>query len=354
MITKKNIIIATGGTGGHVISGICISNYLIYLKNNVTWVGSKNRMESYLISDNNINIDYISILNINTKSFFDKIKFYYSLLKSIYESCKIISYRKPDIIIGMGGYISIPVCIAGWIKNIPIIIHEQNCKIGLSNKILYFISKKFLSGFNLKNKNYIYVGNPVRKNIINISKPEIRLKNRKGPIRILILGGSQGSYFINKNIPLVIKKLNNVLIWHICGKNNYNFVFDIYNKLLCYNKVYLINDFILDIYKAYYWSDLIICRSGALTISEILCVGLPSIIIPFIGKDKHQYYNSLFLDKIGVTKIFNENEFDIDLIYNYISNLDRNKLLELSIRCRKYYNFNSIENIIKEIYNLFI
>ncbi len=348
----NRVMIITGGTGGHIFPGLVIAEYLKKNGCLVKWIGSKDRLESILVPKFKIDIEYVYIPNflslINFNFFLNS--FYY--LKSIYIIIKKIRYWKPDLVLGFGGYISFCGIFSAWLCKISSIIHEQNSVVGFSNKILYYIATKSLQAFpNTFNSNVITVGNPIRKDILSIKPPNIRLINRIGKINILIIGGSQGSDIINNTIFKIVKILdiNKYSFLHQVGFLNYKKNLELINNINNIN--YKCVDFIYNMYNAYNWADLIICRSGALTISEISSIGLAAIFIPFIYKDNHQYLNAKFLSKNNSAIIINEDELNEFLLVDIILKLDRKKLFNMSNLSYLNRIKNSNRKFIKEIYN---
>ncbi|BBA84556.1 UDP-N-acetylglucosamine--N-acetylmuramyl-(pentapeptide) pyrophosphoryl-undecaprenol N-acetylglucosamine transferase [endosymbiont of Euscepes postfasciatus] len=356
---NKKIIIVSGGTAGHIIPSIIIGKELEKKKWNVYWATIKENLFIFI----NYKIPLYKILIINCINFrkinlFKKILFSFLLFKIIIESLIIINKIKPNLILGMGNYISFYFCISSKILNIPIIIHEQNFILGLSNKILLFFSKKVLSGFKIKkiNKKIIFTGNPIRKSILNIKNIYLNINKKKGPINILILGGSQGSNFINELIiDLLIKFKLNIKIWHQTGDKNFIYFISKYKKLNLTNYLYKINGFIYNINKAFLWSDIVISRSGASIVNEISYIGLPSIFIPYPTNDNHQYFNAIYLKNKKISKIIIQSECTVNKLYKYLFNINRKILFNMSYN----YNMNYLKNnncnpndlIISEIIN---
>lgn len=339
---NNKLIIVAGGTGGHVLPGLEIAKYLIKKGWIIHWIGSSNKkIEAELVPLNGIKIDFLNISTINIKkifSFFIKNIFFYK------KAYSIIKLFKPDLILGMGSYVSGISCLAGWFQGIPIIIHEQNKIAGLSNRLISKISSKKLQAFSGALKHAETVGNPIRKEILCIKPPKERLKNRIGPIRILAIGGSQGSQILNNIIMKLVCILNQkIILWHQTGKKEQQKIIDYY-KFINY-KFYKVHDFIYDIHKAYNWTDIIICRSGALTVSEITAVGIPAIFFPYPHKDRQQYFNALSLKKNKAAKIFEEKDLKIEKIVKILNYWNRNKIKKIAQRSYSLSIRNSTEKI---------
>ncbi|QCI24304.1 undecaprenyldiphospho-muramoylpentapeptide beta-N-acetylglucosaminyltransferase [Buchnera aphidicola (Muscaphis stroyani)] len=352
MICKK-IIIMAGGSGGHVFPGLSIACDLIKKGWEIHWIGKKNSIESKVIPKYGIKITFINIKGFINADFTTLISLPVRLLFSYFKVKKVIKDWSPDVILGMGGYVSGPGAIAAWNLKIPLIIHEQNKVAGITNKFLSKISTKNIQAFSGTLKNAIVSGNPIRENIVKIPKPIHRFKNRKGPLRILIMGGSQGSLILNKILPKVCFLLKKkITIWHQIGNFSIKKIEKKYNQYGFYN--YKIDNFIEHINLAYRWADLIICRSGALTVSEISVVGLAAIFIPYPHKDKQQYLNALELHSIGAAQIVDQLKLNARIIVQIIQKLNRKKLLIMSKKAYSLGVRNSalkISSIISKIAN---
>ncbi|BBI01185.1 UDP-N-acetylglucosamine--N-acetylmuramyl-(pentapeptide) pyrophosphoryl-undecaprenol N-acetylglucosamine transferase [Buchnera aphidicola (Nipponaphis monzeni)] len=347
-MTNKKIIIMAGGTGGHVFPGITIAEELLKKKWNICWIGTKNHIESLIIPCNKFPIYSISITGLHKTNLYSIIQTSFQLIRAYKQSKLIIEKYKPDLILGMGGYISAPGALVAYKQKIPLIIHEQNKIAGLTNKILSKLANKTLQAFPNTLKNAIEVGNPIRPELLNIPSPFVRFKNRKGPIRILVLGGSQGSMIINYFIPKVSLLLNTkILIWHQIGDNITTKLKKFYS--IKRKNIFKTSTFIKDIKSAYLWADLIISRGGALTVSEISTIGLGAIFIPYPHKDKQQYWNTLPLYNIGAAKLIEEKNLTTKVLINTILQLNRKKLIFMAKKSYTKIHTQSTQKIIKII-----
>ncbi|AKC60317.1 undecaprenyldiphospho-muramoylpentapeptide beta-N-acetylglucosaminyltransferase [Blochmannia endosymbiont of Camponotus (Colobopsis) obliquus] len=331
----RKIMIMSGGTGGHVFSGLVIARYLIdYYGWQVKWLGSFDGIEATLVPQNGIDIKYIKVRGIIGKKLIAKLITLLGVLKAIKRSRKIMKIWKPDIVLGMGGYVSGPSCLAAWIIGIPIVIHEQNVIAGFTNRILSRIATKVLQAFPYSLPNAEVVGNPIRHEILSLPDPIKRLRCRHGPIRVLVFGGSQGSHILNKIIPeVMIKMFDKFIVLHQVGSKSLKKVRDIYSFGSIDN--YEVVSFIDDMASAYAWADIVISRSGALTVSEIAAVGLAAVFVPFMHSDNHQYWNAMFLQKIGAAKIIKESECTIEQISEIFITLNDRKVLLNMAQCAK-------------------
>ncbi|QCI20946.1 undecaprenyldiphospho-muramoylpentapeptide beta-N-acetylglucosaminyltransferase [Buchnera aphidicola (Hyperomyzus lactucae)] len=342
MISKK-IIIMAGGSGGHVFPGLTIARYLITKGWSVNWIGTKNKIESQIIPQYGIKIHFIKIKGLRNASLKNLICSPIYILRSYYQIKKIIKNWSPNIILGMGGYVSGPGGIAAWSSRIPFILHEQNKIAGITNRWLSKISTKNIQASPGALTNAEVVGNPVCQSIINIPLPTNRFQNRKGPLRVLVIGGSQGASILNYVLPKVSFILQEkIIIWHQTGNYEFQKTKRKYEKYGL--KKQLIHCFINNIALAYEWADIVICRSGALTVSEISIVGLAAIFIPYPHKDKQQHYNAQDLEKIGAAKIIDQSRFKTSLIVNMLDSLNREKLF---VMAEKAYSLGVRDSTIK-------
>ncbi|QIQ41811.1 MAG: undecaprenyldiphospho-muramoylpentapeptide beta-N-acetylglucosaminyltransferase [Buchnera aphidicola (Microlophium carnosum)] len=354
MIPKK-IIIMAGGSGGHVFPGLTIARYLIQKGWRVNWIGIKNSIESKIIPKSGIKIHYIKIKGLRNASLKNIIIAPIYILRAYYDVKKIIKKWSPDIILGMGGYVSGPGGIAAWSCKIPFILHEQNKIAGITNQWLSKISIKNMQAYPGVLKNAEVVGNPVCKSIINIPPPVDRFANREGLLRVLVIGGSQGSSILNCILPEVAFLLKEkIILWHQTGSYELEKTKKKYQEFQL-NKC-ITTCFIKNIAAAYEWADIIICRSGALTVSEISIVGIAAIFIPYPHKDKQQHRNAEDLELIGAAKIIDQSNFNTTLIVNILDSLNRDQLLimaekafTLGTRNAMLNVFNVINKIVKKI-----
>lgn len=332
-MTKKLLVMA-GGTGGHVFPAIAVARELQQQGWEIRWLGTKDRMEAELVPKHGIAIEFIEISGIKGKGINALLKAPFAIFKAVLQARKIIKAYQPDAVLGMGGYVSGPGGVAAKLCGVPVILHEQNAVAGLTNKWLSKIARKTLQAFPTAFPNAEVVGNPVRQDLFQIPSPEQRFAQKDAPINILVMGGSQGAMVINKTVPEVAKQLNNqVFISHQVGKGKLEGVAEIYQRLGNGS----VSEFIDDMKSAYEWADLVICRSGALTVSEIAAAGLPAIFVPFQHKDRQQFYNAEFLANAGAAIIIEQPDFTPETLLGVLNSLllDRQKLMEMAVKARE-------------------
>lgn len=329
----KKLLVMAGGTGGHVFPAIAVAKELQKQGWEIRWLGTKDRMEADLVPKHGIAIEFIEISGIKDKGILAWLKAPFAIFKAVLQARKIMKAYQPDAVLGMGGYVSGPGGIAAKLCGIPVILHEQNAVAGLTNKWLSKIARKTLQAFPNAFPNAEVVGNPVRQDLFDIAPPAQRFVERGYPINILVMGGSQGAQVINRTVPQIAEQLGQaVFISHQVGKGKLGGVEEQYrasaNGATC--------EFIDDMKAAYEWADLVICRSGALTVCEIAAAGLPAIFVPFQHKDRQQFLNAEYLAKAEAAIIIEQPDFTPDNLLKALEPLisDRNKLTEMAIKAR--------------------
>ena len=348
--TTYSMIIAAGGTGGHIFPALAIAKHFKANGHRVIIVGTGNNLERKIFGQNDIEVKYFKARKIKRRglmTFFDPMNYqniYSTFFKPDAELVKFLKDFEPDLVLGMGGYPSFSICSAfNRSDKTVVVIHEQNSKAGLANRYLtlsvaYAVIEGLPGGIGRIIKFFvddcIFLGNPVRQEIIDTrTLPREFPDNSKKP-RILIVGGSQGAHSINNAVPKAMHLLSEKIdleIRHDTGKADYEEVKKIYEEL---NINATVSEFINDISQAYGWSDLVIARAGALTVSELSAVGLPSILIPYPhATDNHQFYNAKFLVDKQAAEMILDQDLDPDKLAIKVESflLEKDKLKNASI-----------------------
>lgn len=331
-MSLKRVLIMTGGTGGHVFPGLAIAEYLRAQGVEVHWMGTEKGIEARVVPKAAIPLHNIQITGLRGKGIAALLKSPYRLTQAIYQARQIIKKVNPDVALGLGGFVSGPGGIASRLMGIPLIIHEQNAKAGLTNRFLAHLSKEVLEGFPNVFKKATYIGNPIRKEIIEINAPRFRV-NTEARLRLLVLGGSLGAKALNETVPQALAQLPSDArphIWHQSGEQNFQATQNTYVKQQIEAKVM---PFIDNMAEAYAWADLVICRAGALTVSELAAVGLGAIFIPYpYAVDDHQTANAQFLVSRQAALCIQQADLTPDVLLNHLQFYVKNpyKCLEMA------------------------
>ncbi|MCI4205893.1 undecaprenyldiphospho-muramoylpentapeptide beta-N-acetylglucosaminyltransferase, partial [Dickeya dianthicola] len=329
----KRLMVMAGGTGGHVFPGLAVAHHLMAQGWQVRWLGTADRMEADLVPKHGIDIDFIRISGLRGKGLKALLLAPVRIFRAVRQAQAIMRRYQPDVVLGMGGYVSGPGGLAAWLCGIPVVLHEQNGIAGLTNRWLSRIAKKVLQAFPGAFPHADVVGNPVRTDVLALPPPTERLAGRSGPVRVLVVGGSQGARVLNHTLPGVAARLHDaVTIWHQTGKGAQAEVQAAYAQ--AGEPQHRITEFIDDMAAAYAWADVVVCRSGALTVSEIAAAGLPALFVPFQHKDRQQYWNALPLEKAGAAKIIEQADLSVDALSEALAAWDRDVLRDMAQKAR--------------------
>lgn len=366
-------IIAAAGSGGHINPGIAIANKIKEKEENseIIFIGTDRGLENDLVPRAGYKLERINAHGIERKISLDNFKNLYNTYKSIGEAQKILKEFKPDVVIGMGGYICVPTVIAAKKLHIPVVLHESNAFPGVAVRLFKKKADKILVGFgDAKNKldnreNVIITGNPIKIKKLNLSEIEkSNIKKQLGisdekPV-VLVFGGSQGAQSINRSfMEIIVNKKNKTyqIIW-AAGPNQYE---DIKNKLKEVNmdinniENVKIVPYIYNMEEVMNTCDLVVCRSGAMTITEVSVVGKPAIFIPFpYATENHQEYNARVLEKIDAAKIILNKDLNSEILQNTIKELvnDKKVLEKMGENATKIAMQNVEDKIYDEIKKL--
>ncbi|MBD8513074.1 undecaprenyldiphospho-muramoylpentapeptide beta-N-acetylglucosaminyltransferase [Photobacterium sp. 2_MG-2023] len=334
MKKNKRLLVMAGGTGGHVFPALAVARKLQQQGWEIRWLGTADRMEADLVPKHGIEIDFIKVKGLRGQGIKKLLAAPFQIVGAILQARRYIQAWQPDAVLGMGGYVSGPGGVAAWFSGIPVILHEQNAVAGLTNRWLSRIAASVLQAFPGAFPGKPVVGNPVRRDVTELAAPAQRLAEREGPVRILVMGGSQGARILNQTVPAAAAQLGgDVDIWHQAGKGNQASTEQLYNK--CGVQGYNVTEFIDDVAAAYDWADLVVCRSGALTVSELSAAGVGAIFVPFMHKDRQQALNADHLVECGAAHMIEQPDLTADRLAQLITTLDRPALLSMAEAARQ-------------------
>ena len=311
---KPTILVMAGGTGGHIFPGIAVADKLKSMGWNVHWLGTAKRMEATLVPKYGYEISFINIAGLRNKNWKEWLKTPFKLMLSLTQSIQVIRKVKPDVVLGMGGYASAPGGVAAWIMRKPLVLHEQNAVAGMSNRFLSKLATRVLSAFPGAFDSSIehqVVGNPLRSDIIAIEN--VIPKEPASSKKVLVVGGSLGAKVLNETVPQAMKqiKIQSIDVWHQTGRGNKEAVLESYQQYGLPEEKVKVTEFIEDMAEAYKWADIVICRAGALTVSELAMAAKPAIFVPLPhAVDDHQTKNAMYLVSCGAAKLLQQSEFN--------------------------------------------
>jgi len=347
-MSGKRLMVMAGGTGGHVFPGLAVAHHLMEQGWQVRWLGTADRMEADLVPKHGIEIDFIRISGLRGKGMKALLLAPLRIFNAWRQARRIMKAWKPDVVLGMGGYVSGPGGLAAWSCGIPVVLHAQNGIAGLTNKWLAKIATKVLQAFPGAFPAADVVGNPVRTDVLALPLPAQRLADRHGPIRVLVIGGSQGARILNQTLPQIAALVGDeITLWHQTGKGALPETEKAYQQVG--QTQHKVTEFIDDMAAAYAWADVVVCRSGALTVSEVAAAGLPAIFVPFQHKDRQQYWNALPLEKAGAARIFEQPQFTAEAVADLLRHWDRATLLTMAEQARQVAIPDATERVAQEV-----
>lgn len=313
------ILIMAGGTGGHIFPALAIAKELKTSNTRVEWLGSNHGMENTLVPQHNIKLHTVSAIGLRGKNIITLVKAPFLLSLAFIQTVRVFAKLNPTAVLGMGGFASGIGGVVAWLLRVPLVLHEQNSVPGTTNKILVKIATQTFQAFDHtfdRSENILTSGNPV------LFKPKNKnIHNKK--LNLLIIGGSLGAKPINDIVTRLDIDIN---IWHQTGKQHLNSVKAQYN-----NKNVKVMAFIDDMAKAYAWADIVLCRAGAMTVSELMLSAKPSILIPLPHAiDNHQFYNAKILANNNAGILIEQKDLNLKLLEETLLNIDDAQLQQMS------------------------
>ncbi|WP_291371607.1 MULTISPECIES: undecaprenyldiphospho-muramoylpentapeptide beta-N-acetylglucosaminyltransferase [unclassified Acinetobacter] len=356
----KHVMMMAAGTGGHVFPALAVAKELQQQGIEVSWLATPTGMENRLLKNHDIPIYQIDIQGVRGNGAIPKLLAPFKILKATLSAMRYMKQLKVDAVAGFGGYVAGPGGLAARALGIPVIIHEQNAIAGFTNTQLSRIAKKVCQAFPhtfAESAKIVTTGNPVRKEITEILSPSWRYQEREKaglPLRILIVGGSLGAQALNERVPEALKQLNVPLnVYHQCGQNHADATQARYADKPASLEVE-VQPFIEDMAKAYSDADLIICRAGALTVTEIATAGVAAVFVPLPSAvDDHQTANAKFLANSGAAKICPQSTLTPDSLKELLAPLMNRQLLsEMAVKARQQAQPDATRHVVRLIQEL--
>lgn len=308
---SRKVMIMAGGTGGHVFPGLAVAEMLRAKGWSVVWMGNPDGMEARLVPSRGFEMAWVNFSALRGKGWLRKFMLPFNLLRGFIQAGHHIRFHRPDLVIGFGGYITFPGGMMASLSNVPLLLHEQNAVPGLANKVLSRLADRVLTGFPETFENGEWIGNPVREEICKVVPPRFRFVGRTGPLHILVFGGSLGATALNEVVPKAMAMIpaeHRPQVVHQAGERHLESLLQAYESS---GVTAHCVPFIDDMAGAYEWADLVICRSGALTVSELAASGAASLLVPFpLAVDDHQTCNARFLSGQGAAWLIPQSDLD--------------------------------------------
>ena len=333
------VLIMAGGTGGHVFPGLAVARKLIERQVKVVWLGTRKGFEARAVPASGLAIDmeWMTVKGLRRTGWFNWLLLPFTLLYAMVQALRILRRRKPDAVLSLGGFVAGPGGLMAWLMRIPLLVHEQNAIPGLTNKWLALVADRVLSGFPDAFGSHVAarpVGNPVRAEIAALAPPDQRMAARSGRLRLLIVGGSLGARIFNEVVPVAVKALPADVcpeVWHQCGRSAQTQTEKAYDGTPVKARV---TEFIDDMAAAYAWADIVLCRAGAMTVTELAASGSASILVPYLyAVDDHQTANARFLSERGAAVLVQQMELSAERLCELLQGFAANRELILKMAC---------------------
>lgn len=332
----RTLLVMAGGTGGHIFPGIAVAEVLRAKGWRIVWMGNPDGMEARLIPTRGYETAWVRFTALRGKGLLRKLMLPVNLLAGFWQALRQLRRVRPDVVLGMGGYISFPGGMMAALTGRPLVLHEQNSVAGLANRVLAGVADSVLSGFPQVLKNARWVGNPVREEIAATAPPAQRFAGRTGPLRLLVVGGSLGASVLNLTVPQALARIpagQRPLVTHQAGEKQIDALRAAYRDAGADGELL---PFIDDMAARYAAADLVICRAGALTVAELAAVGVASVLVPFPhAVDDHQTGNARFLSEHGAAILLPQHELSADALAGLLAGLNRARLLEMACKARE-------------------
>ena len=347
---SRTIMIMAGGTGGHVFPALAVADEMTRRGWHIFWLGTKAGLEAKLVAERGYPIEWIAFSGLRGKGFVKLVLLPLAILVACAQSLRTLLRRRPDVVLGMGGYAAFPGGLMAVLCNRPLVIHEQNSVAGLTNRVLAGVADRVLAGFPAafaahsanriaslvpKPKRVEWLGNPVRSEIAAVEAPANRYRARLGNLRLLVIGGSQGALALNDAVPKAVALLeesDRPSIVHQAGAKHLDILQKNYAAAGVMGELAA---FIDDMAARYAWCDLVVCRAGALTVAEITAAGVASILVPFpAAVDDHQTANAKFLVEAGAADLLPQSELTPERLATLIKSKTRATLQVMAEKAR--------------------
>ncbi len=325
------VAIAAGGTGGHVYPGLAVAERLRERGHGVVWLGTRDGLEARLVPEAGLAAEWLAIAGVRRKGWSARLTGPWRLAAAVVQALRALHRQRPDVVLGMGGYVAAPVGLAAWLSRRPLAVHEQNARPGLTNRLLARLARRVLTGFpGALGERGEWVGNPARAAIHDLPAPQDRYAERQGAPRLLVLGGSQGARALNRHVPAAVAAAPGAApaVWHQAGEATLGEARQAYEAAGVPADV---TPYIADMAGAYGWADLVVARAGALTVAELAAAGVPAVLVPLPwAVDDHQTANAEMLRRVGAARIVPQADVEGGALAGVLAELmgDRQRLAE--------------------------
>ncbi len=334
-MSAKTIMVMAGGTGGHVFPGLAVADFLHERGWRVVWMGNPDGMEAKLVPTRGYEMAWVRFAALRGKGLSRKLLLPLNLLRAFWQAQRQLSRVRPNVVLGMGGYVTFPGGMMAALCGRPLVVHEQNSVAGLANRVLAGVADRVLGGFPGVLKKGEWTGNPVRAEIAALPRPAQRYAGRSGRLEVLVVGGSLGAQALNDAVPralTLIPEAERPRVTHQSGAKQIDALRAAYAAA---GVEAVLLPFIDDMAARYAAADLVICRAGALTVAELSAAGVASVLVPFpFAVDDHQTGNARFLSDAGAAILLPQTELAPERLAALLRELTREQLATMADKAR--------------------
>jgi UDP-N-acetylglucosamine--N-acetylmuramyl-(pentapeptide) pyrophosphoryl-undecaprenol N-acetylglucosamine transferase len=340
-------LVMAGGTGGHIFPGLAVAEALRARGWRVHWLGAPGSMESRLVPPRGFPLEAVRFGGLRGKGMLTKLLLPLNLLRAFWQSLQVVRRVKPDVLVGLGGYITFPGGMMGVLLGKPLVLHEQNSVAGLTNKVLAEVADRRFNAFPDALAKAEWVGNPLREAFLNQPAPAERFAGRSGPLQLLVVGGSLGAQALNRIVPQALALIpiaQRPTVLHQSGEKQID---ELRANYTAAGVLAECTPFIDDTASAYARADLVIARAGASTVTELAAVGAAALLVPFpAAVDDHQTHNARFLVNAGAAWLEAQAGLTPEKLAVLLQGLDRAQLLAMAEKARTVAKTGAVEAVV--------
>ena len=346
-MTRKTALIMAGGTGGHIFPGLAVAQELRARGWRVHWLGAPGSMESRIVPAQGFALELIDFSGVRGKGLATLALLPLRLLRAFWQARAVVRRVKPDVVVGLGGYISFPGGMMAVLAGKPLVLHEQNSVAGMANKVLASVADRVFTAFPNVFKKGQWVGNPLRAPFTQQPGPQARFAGRSGPLRLLVVGGSLGARALNEIVPqalALIPVAQRPVVLHQSGAAQIDALRAHYAAA---GVAADLTPFIDDTASAFAAADIIVCRAGASTVTEIAAVGAAAVFVPFPSAvDDHQTTNAQFLVQAGGGWLVQQRDLSPESLAKMLLNLERSALVDIALKAKNMQKINATHDVV--------
>jgi UDP-N-acetylglucosamine--N-acetylmuramyl-(pentapeptide) pyrophosphoryl-undecaprenol N-acetylglucosamine transferase len=344
----KTALIMAGGTGGHIFPGLAVAEALREKGWKVHWLGGPQSMESRLVPPRGFAYEQIDFSGVRGKGLLTLALLPLRLFKAFWQSLAVVRRVKPDVVVGLGGYITFPGGMMAALLGKPLILHEQNSVAGMANKVLAAVADLVLTTFPDVFAKGQWIGNPLRKEFLEQTPPAERFAQRTGKMKLLVIGGSLGAKALNEIIPQALAKMPEDQRPEVIHQGGEKQIEQLRANYLAAGVHAELTPFIANTARAFAEADLVICRAGASTVSEIAAVGAPAVFVPFpFAVDDHQTTNAQFLSDQGAATLLPQDQMTVERVIQLLQNSERPTQILQGLKAYSLRKTDATEQVVR-------